>query len=146
MSETIDEVLARYTKRRAAFEAERAKLDGRFDALFRRWVAALFRERSGLNAVALATYQEYDSSQRVGHAYVGNHRLGDDAWRAASFPGECPENRVSQDEVEQLEETLMRFWPSLQRIHGDGWCIAAWRCDEEKDGVRVEKRDHPGFD
>lgn len=146
MAETTSDILARFAKRRAAFEAERGELDALLEKLFARWVAAAFREKPGLNALAVATYQDYDSSQRVGHAYVNNHRLDDDAWRRAGFPGECPENRLDPDEAEDLERTLMRFWPSLQRLHGDGWCIACWRDAEAEGGLRTEKRDHPGFD
>ncbi len=149
MSEpTPDAVLAAYTKRREAFEAERAKLDARTERLLRRYLAALFREHAGLNAVALACYQDYDTSQRVGHAYVDPDGLATDAWAVAGFPGECPRNDLPPEEAEALERRLRSaFWPSLQRLQGDRWCLAAWRDPAaEPDGFRLEERDHPGFD
>ncbi len=139
-------ILAAYQARRGAFEAARAARDEALLALLPRYVAALLRERPGLNAVALAAYQDYDSSQLTGHAYVHPRRLEDDAWGAAGFEGECPVNEVDADEAEDLEATLMRFWPALQRKHGLGWCVVFRRDAGAADGVVELQREHPGFD
>jgi hypothetical protein len=142
----LEAILAGHRARRAAFEAARAEHDAALLPLLRRYVAALFRERPGLNALALAAYQDYDSSQLTGRAYVSNHHLEDDAWNAAGFPAPCPSNEIDRDEAELLEDALMKFWPALQRQHGLGWCIAFWRDPEAEDGVASEQREHPGFD
>lgn len=138
-------ILEAYRARRGAFEATLAASDEELLALLRRYVAALLRERPGLNAVALAAYQDYDSSRLTGRAYVQPARLEDDAWRAAGFEGECPVNEVTDDDAEELEATLMRFWPALQRRHGTSWCVVFRRDADATDGAREEQREHPGF-
>lgn len=138
-------ILAAYQARRSAFEAARATHDEQLLALLPRYVSALFQERPGLHVVALAAYQDYDSSRLTGRAYVQPRRLEDDAWTAAGFEGACPVNEVSDDDAEELEVTLMRFWPALRRRHGAAWCVIFRRDAEATDGVREERREHPGF-
>lgn len=138
-------ILEAYRARRGAFEAARAASDDELLALLPRYVSALLRERPGLNAVALAAYQDYDSSRLTGHAYVQPRRLEDDAWRAAGFEGDCPVNAVSDDDAEELEATLMRFWPALQRRHGTAWCVVFRRDVDAPDGLVQLEREHPGF-
>jgi hypothetical protein len=146
-ADDLTTTLAAYRARRTAFEAARAALDERAEPLLRRYVAALLREHPGLNAVALAAYQDYDSSQLTGHAYVRTHALADDAWGRAGFEGDCPTNEVDDDVAAAIEDTLMLLWPSLQRGRGMGWCVALWRDPSvEPDGVAIGWRDHPGFD
>lgn len=141
-------ILATHEARRAAFESARRGLDARVEALLRRHAAALFRERPGLNAIALAAYQDYDSSQLVGRTYVRQRALEDDAWGPCGFQGECPQNEVDDELAEEFEQVLWRFWRSLSRLappNDDEWCLLLRRDPSQADGVGSERREHPGF-
>lgn len=139
-------ILAEHQARRSARDTARQEFDAAALPLLRRFVAASFREHAGLRALALAAYQDYDSSRLVGHVYVDNNRLADDAWQRAGFPGECPTNELDSEVIELISDRLDGFLPSLMRVHGLGWCVAFWRDPTAKDGVATEQRDHPGFD
>ncbi|MGE0710296.1 MAG: hypothetical protein AB7N76_13720 [Planctomycetota bacterium] len=144
----LDAILTSYRATRATWESACREQDQAAERLLRRYVAALFREHPGLNALALAAYQDYDSSQLWTHTYVRNNGLSDDAWGLAGFPGECPTNELERDVIKELERTLERFSESLRRLRGgDTWCIAFWRDPSvEPDGVASGEREHPGFD
>ncbi len=146
-TEDPEAILATYLARRKTFEDARKAADDAIEPLLARYVAALFREKPGLNAVAVAAYQDYDSSQLRGHAYVRQHSLEDDAWGRAGFAGECPKNEIDRDDAEALEEELRRFLPTLLRKRGyESWCIAFWRDPSKPEGYATEEREHPGFD
>lgn len=146
--DALTTILATYEARRAAFEGARRDLDARVEALLLRYAGALFRERPGLNAIALAAYQDHDSSQLVGRAYVRQRALEDDAWGPCGFSGECPKNDVDDGLADELEETLWRFWRSLARLAppiDDVWCLVLRRDASQPGGVASERREHPGF-
>lgn len=140
------EILAAHRARRLARDTARLEHDAAALALLPRFVAALLRERPGLNALAFAAYQDYDSSRLTSQVYVDDARLGDDAWGRAGFPGECPRNDLEPDAIDLVAEQLRRFSASLQRTHGIGWCVAFWRDPTAPEGVASARRDHPGFD
>lgn len=133
-------LLAGYQARRAAFLLAQRRLDDQVQAQLRRYLAALFREEPGLQVALLGAFQDYDSSQLRGQAYVTDDL--EYRWRKVGFEGPCPTNEELQPDVAQrIREELMEFWPSVQRLEGHGWFMAFRRDPAAEGGVSTEKRD-----
>lgn len=132
-------LLAAYRAQREALDAARAEADAAMTALLRRYLAALFREQPGLHVVALAGYQG-DEDRLHGAASVATRSVAE-AWRVSRRAGPCPENRLDPALVEPIRVALMRFWPTLQRQHGVGWCVFGRRDPARPDGVALDHED-----
>lgn len=131
--------LAAYRAQRQALDAARAEADAAMTGLLRRYLAALFREQPGLQVVAIAGYQD-DEDRLQGAASVATRSVAE-AWRVSRRAGPCPENRLDPALVEPIRVALMRFWPTLQRQHGVGWCVFGRRDPAQPDGVALEPED-----
>lgn len=132
--------LAAYRAQRQALDAARAEADAACTQLLRRYLAALFREQPGLNVVAISGSQG-DDDRLQGAAFVATRSVGA-AWRVSRLEGPCPENRLDPALVEPIRVALMRFWPTLQRQHGVGWCVFGRRDPAQPDGVALDQEDY----
>ncbi len=133
------QLLAAYRAQRTTLEAARVEADAALRPLFKRYVAALFREQPGLNVVAVAGYQG-DDDRFEGDTFVQPDDV-ERAWRLSRAEGPCPVNvRVDPALETRLREELDRFWETLRREHRYSWCVFARRDPVQPDGVRLEMR------